>query len=157
MSSITIIFFRLAIFVILSTSVEFPRTCTSIITLVLFVIFFIKSFELTFSESLSTSTNTGFNPAWTRGHKDVDQHTDGIRTSSPTLNLLFLMGLQAANETSRFAEDPELTISAYFEPIFLAKFFSNSFVFLDIVNCPETITFMPDMRSSVDKAFSNRG
>ena len=33
----------------------------------------------------------------------------------------------------RFADDPEFTITAYFEPMFFAKFFSNIEVILDIV------------------------
>ena len=121
------------------------------------VIFFNKDSELIFRVSFSTSTKIGFNPACTSGHKDVGQQTAGIIASSPGLKLFFLTGLQAAKVANRLADEPELTIKAYFTFNFLAKSFSKSTVFLDIVSCPDAITLIPEIRSWSEKAFSNNG
>ena len=37
---------------------------------------------------------------------------------------------------TRLAEDPELTIKAYFEPTYFANFFSKLFVIFDMVILP---------------------
>ena len=44
---------------------------------------------------------------------------------SPLFTLFFFFGFISANEASKFAEDPELTIIAYFEPTCFAKSLSN--------------------------------
>ena len=106
---------------------------------------------------MSTSTKTGFKPLWTNGHKDVDQHSTGIKTSSPSLKRFFLKGLHAAKAANKFADDPEFTISAYFFPNLLAKSFSKSLVFLDMVIWPETKTSIPAIKSSFEKALPNKG
>ena len=55
--------------------------------------------------------------------KDVDQHIQGIITSSPFLRFSDLAGLQRALTANKFADEPELTITAYF----WANEFSKSF------------------------------
>ena len=125
LSSIKIIFFLLQKSLIFFISVESPKTLITKITLVFFDIFFIKSSAFTFKVKGLISTNFIFNPHCTSGHNDVGQHKDCIIASSPVLNLFFLMGLQDANAANKFAEDPELTINAYFEPRNLLNLFSK--------------------------------
>ena len=69
--------------------VQLPNTCTSIIAFVFFVSFLSISFMFIFKLSISTSTKIGFRPDCIIGHKEVDQHNAGIRTSSPLLSLFF--------------------------------------------------------------------
>ena len=65
--------------------VVFPKTCTIKIAFVFFEIFDSKSFKFKFNVDLSISINFGFNPLCIIGHNDVDQHKEGIKTSSPLL------------------------------------------------------------------------
>ena len=97
---------------------------------------------------------TGFKPAWTIGHKDVDQQREGIITSSPSLNLYKCLETKIDN---KFADEPELTITAYLDPIYLANSFSNFFVIFDIVNCCLLITSLAIEISDLLNAFSKRG
>ena len=64
----------------------------------------------------------------------MDQQRAGIKTSSPFLNFFFLNGLHDAKVANKFADYPELTITAYLVLIFFAKKDSNFFVSLDIVS-----------------------
>ena len=132
-SSIKYNLFFLTTFINSFIFVELPNICTPIIALVFFVIFFLRSDIETFNVNGSISTNFGINPAWIIGHKDVDQHRDGIKHSSPFLSLFFFRGFIKAKVANKFAEDPEFTIKAYFEPINLANSFSNFFVIADMV------------------------
>ena len=99
----------------------------------------------------STSTNFGFKPAWIIGHNDVDQQSYGIKHSSPLFNRYWDFGLTQEKIASRFAEEPELTIKEYFDPIYLEKFTSNFFVISDIVILPLRITSIPAIKSSFSK------
>ena len=75
----------------------------------------------------------------------------------PFLNLLFLKGLQEANTDSKFAEEPEFTINAYFDFSFFAKIFSNKLVLCPIVIFPDFKTFMPAFKSSLLRLSSDNG
>jgi hypothetical protein len=72
------------------------------------------------------------------------------------MNLFFLKGLQAANTANKFADDPEFTITAYFDPMVLANFFSKFEVILDIVILFDKITLTPSAISFFEKASSNK-
>ena len=58
----------------------------------------------------------------------VDHETAGTITSSPLFNFLFLVKKREAIP-SKFADDPELTITVYLAPIYLEK---HRFKFLNI-------------------------
>ena len=49
------------------------------------------------------------------GHNEVDQQTAGIKTSSPLFNFFFLNGFISEETASKFADEPELVINAYFK------------------------------------------
>ena len=65
-----------------------------------------------------------------RNHNDVDQHIAGIIASYPFE--FFFNGLHDANTDNKLAEEPELTITAYLEPIYLANSNSNLLVILTL-------------------------
>ena len=102
------------------------------------------------------SANTGFKPDCTNGHNDVDQHIAGIIASSPLLNFFFLNGLHDANTDNKLAEEPELTITAYFEPIYLANSNSNLLVIFDIVKHRYLQTHGLDLRE-IEHSTGERG
>jgi hypothetical protein len=60
------------------------------------------------------------------GHKDVDQQTTGINTSSPGNSLFFFCGFTKRETANKFADEPELTIKANLTPKYFANFFSKS-------------------------------
>ena len=138
-------------------SQEFPRTLTNKIALVLWVIFVSNFSSSIFSVLGFISTNTGFKLDWTIGHNDVDQHSVGIIISSSFFNLFFLYGLIRHCKASRFADDPELTISEYFDFNFAVNFFSKFLVSFDNVSCLDFKTLIPLMISSSEKGFSING
>jgi len=72
------------------------------------------------------------------GNIEVDHATAGTITSSPGfIALLPRIGLERMLKAIRFAEEPELTIIASFEPIYLANKFSNLLTFSPMVKCVE--------------------
>jgi hypothetical protein len=87
----------------------------------------------------------------------VDQQTTGIITSSPGNNLFFFCGLQISEIANKFAEDPELTINANFEPKYFENLFSKFLVTLDIVICLLIRTFLAAIISELEKALVNKG
>ena len=109
------------------------------------------------NQILSTSKNFGFKPAWTKGQRDVDQHKAGITKVLPDFNLFFFFGFNIAKDYKRFADQTELTISAYLDPTYFANAFSNFFVMLDIVIFLLNKTSAPEKISSFVKPFSNKG
>ena len=91
------------------------------------------------------------------GHREVDQQIAGIITSEPAGILFFSSGFVRHDTASKFAEEPEFVISAYFAPICLAKIFSNFFVIFYIVRRLERKTLIPAFISFVEKAFVSNG
>ena len=66
--------------------------------------------------SASTSTSTGTRPTWAIGHTVVAQVTAGVITSAPGCSGRSLRGLVRAATASRFALEPEFTITAWRTP-----------------------------------------
>jgi hypothetical protein len=64
----------------------------------------------------STSTKTGLRPHWTTGQTEVAQETAGNKTSSPGIKREARLGFVNADKARRFADDPELTMTAYGTP-----------------------------------------
>ena len=58
---------------------------------------------------------------------------------------------------SKFAEEPEFTITAYLLPIYLANSYSNCCVISSMVILPESITSIPFKISFVENASSIKG
>src|SRR5712692_3787346 len=71
-----------------------------------------------FSVSGSMSTTTGTRPCWMRGQTVVDQDKAGTITSSPGWSRGETAGLHSAETASRFADDPEFTITPWPKPSF---------------------------------------
>ena len=84
----------------------------------------------------------------------MDQQTDGIIASSL---FLILCKYFATKTDNKFADDPELTITAYLDPKYLANSFSNLAVIADMVSCWVLITFCASLISDLLNAFSSRG
>tara|TARA_B110000238_G_C16088735_1_gene422822 strand:- start:846 stop:1133 length:288 start_codon:yes stop_codon:yes gene_type:complete len=91
------------------------------------------------------------------GHKEVDQQIAGIITSEPAGIIFLDNGFVKQDTANKFAEDPELVITAYLAPIFFAKMYSNFLVIFDIVIRLERKTFMPTIISLVEKALLSNG
>ena len=93
---------------------------------------------------------TGTRPCCTRGQTVVDQDSAETITSSPGLNLRYLLiGLQSAAIASRLADEPEFTITE-----FGPKASSNSRTFSPIVTLVERITATAASISSSPKVGS---
>ena len=81
------------------------------------------------------------------GHSDVDQHTAGTATLSPARRCTRRSGLVSTLKASRFADEPELTMTAYGAPQYLAKFSSNCRTFAPMVSWPLSSVAMQEMIS----------
>ena len=77
------------------------------------------------------SHKTGVSPNWHTGARSVAQDTAGTTTASP---LLICPDSNKEYNINRFAEEPELTKTAYSQPIFSAQSDSNSSVTSPFVN-----------------------
>ena len=86
----------------------------------------------------STSTKTGLSPNWISGQMVVGHAIAGTSTQSPGFNRgLEIVGLIRDSIISKFADEPELTITKCFTPRYLDILDSKSFTSLPIVRCPE--------------------
>ena len=71
-------------------------------------------------------------------------------TASIIIDGDFVTKFIRAKAASKLADDPELTITAYFDPTYFAKSFSKLYVISDIVNCWLNKTFIPSIISSFE-------
>ena len=98
--------------------------------------------------SRSTSTRTGTSPAFTSGKYVVDQATAGTTTSSPATSGRGRAGLTRAATATRFADEPELTITASATPRYSAHSASKRRTFSPIVTCVERSEAIASFTSS---------
>src|SRR5216683_2826330 len=109
-----------AIFLIRSIWHGPPSRWTGMIARVLSVIAFSISSGSMLKVLGSTSTSTGVHPTSEIGYTVVAQVTAGVMISLPFGTGSFRMGLVRTDRASRFAELPELTITACFDPLYWA-------------------------------------
>jgi hypothetical protein len=76
------------------------------------------------------------------GHIVVGQATVGTSTPSPFTNWGEpILGLKSASKIIKLADDPELTITKYLDPKYLATDSSNSLTFAPIVKFCDSKTW----------------
>ncbi|KAI9030634.1 hypothetical protein DFJ74DRAFT_657192 [Hyaloraphidium curvatum] len=105
----------------------------------------------------STSTNTGLSPSCSIGATDVDQHTAGTSTASPLSNFCSLEGSISAHSISKFAEEPELTMTACGAPTAAANSRSAASTLTPMVSRPLSSTSVMASSSSAPKALAASG
>jgi len=107
--------------------------------------------------SRSTSTSTGTSPTFTSGKYVVDQATAGTMTSSPATRGRGNEGFTRAAAATRFADEPELTMTASATPRYSAHSASKRRTLSPIVTRVESRHSTASFTSSAPKDGTCRG